>query len=494
MVIELKPRNVALILCRRWKAFATFFLGTLLLTAAYLLFVPRQYVSAASIFVGIDRQNLTDATVQQGTTPQQPLNQNVAEYIINSHVDMLQSEDVVRASLLKLGVDKIYPDIAARHTGLLGTPLDAAVDQLEHKDLSVQVDKDSNTLLVTLRNHNPAVAQEALKVLIATFIDAQALTLRDPRLDFTKDQLDAAYTKLDQTQQAYLGYQRREGVFSPVDERAQLLKQRNDIEENISETRARIASDQNAKGDFLRSVANTREQIPLTDENDMAMHQIDDARVKLVAAEQRYLEASQTYVQDNPLLQDSRAEVELARQHFQEAVSSSKSRVRVGANPVYQELDKQLKLNDADLAARQAALDTWQRELSAIQIRLDHLDVVQATMDNLSLQVAVESANYKSYLARMEEARISDDLNHARITNLSVVQRPSLPYGPTPKTSLIVALSLIVGVCGAVALCFALELGDETMHSPSNVEENIGLPVLATVNRGGLASVRARQT
>jgi uncharacterized protein involved in exopolysaccharide biosynthesis len=104
----------------------------------------------------------------------------------------------------------------------------------------------------------------------------------------------------------------------------------------------------------------------------------------------------------------------------------------------------------------------------------------------------VESANYKTYLARMEEARISDDLNRAGITNLSIVQTPSLPYEPTPKIPLIVALSVIVGLFGAVGLCFALELSDETMHSPASVEESIGLPVLATVSRGGLAKVRAR--
>jgi polysaccharide biosynthesis transport protein len=492
MIIQMTRRNLAFILFKRWKTFAAVLLGTALLTAAYVLLVPRQYVSMASIFIRIDRENLADADFQQGATPAQPTNQNIATYIINSHVDMLESEDVARASLIKLGVNNIYPDISTHQTGLLTTPLDTAVDRLAHRDLSVQVDKDSNTLLLSLKNHNPVVAQRALQVLIATFIDAQERTLRDPRLGFTREQLDEAYAKLDQKQQAYLNYQRQEGIVSPAEERAQLLKQRNDIEEAIGETRAKIASDQNSKDELLRLVSSTKEQIPISNENDMVMHQMDDAHLKLATAEQRYLEASQTYSQDNPLLQDSKSEVELARQHYQQVLNSSTSRVRMGANPVYEELDKQFKLNDADLAARQAALDTWQSQLSGIQSRLDHLDVVEGKMDNLGLQVEVESANYKTYLARMEEARISDDLNRAGITNLSIVQTPSLPYAPTPKIPLIVALSVIVGLFGAVGLCFALELSDETMHSPASVEESIGLPVLATVSRGGLAKVRAR--
>src|SRR5271154_700043 len=114
MIVQITRRSIALILFKRWNAIAAFLVGTAFVTAAYLLFVPREYISAASIFIQIDPQSLTNSVAVQGQPPPQPTNQNIASYIINSHIDMLESEDVVRTSLLKLGVDKVYPTIAKK--------------------------------------------------------------------------------------------------------------------------------------------------------------------------------------------------------------------------------------------------------------------------------------------------------------------------------------------------------------------------------------------
>jgi uncharacterized protein involved in exopolysaccharide biosynthesis len=479
-------RQVVFTLFKRKKAFFGFFLSVLLLTAAYIIFVPWQYKSGAAIFVMIDKDNLADANLQQRASAQPAqANQNTAGYIIASHVDMLLSEDVARATIQKLGVGYVYPGLVANPPKYFGTPFDAAVDRLQNKDLFVEVDKTSNTLLVSLKNHDPAVAQKTLQTVIASFSELEAQLLHNPRAVFMKRQLDAAYASLTALQSAYLQYRLQEGVFAPSDERAQLLKQRNDIEESISDTRAKVVSDQAGMEQLLRSESTTSNQITISNENDQVLRQLDDARAKLAAAEQGYLEASQTYKSDNPLLVDARNLVGLARQHYQDIVNSSTSRFRSGPNPVYQELDKQLKVTATDLAANQSALDTWESERKQVQARLAHLDEVESTINNYNFQIAAESANYEAYLSRSEEARISDDLNRAGMFGIGITQQPNLPYEPYPKISLIVIIAVFVGLVGGIGLCFALEAADETMGLPAQVEQRTGLRVLATLNHKG---------
>jgi len=490
MKLQLTPRNVAFILFKRRKAFTLFFAAVSLLTVLYVTLVPWRYESTAAIVVKVDEQNLADPKLQQPAGQAQPqANLDLAKYIVNSHVDILESTDVARAALLKLGIATVYPKIAANPPWFFGTVLDAATTRFE-KDLDVKVDKDSNTLLVGLYNDDPAVAQEALKTLIAAFMDKQARVMRDPLSDFMKEQLAAARALVDKAQTAYLDYRQQAGVSSLTDERSLLLNQRDDIEESISDAEAKFASARSSRDALRASLAAMPQDIQLSNENDQILRQADSARDRLATAEQRYLEAKQSFAPDNPLLQDARAEVDLARQNFETIAKSPAGRVRSGANPVRQTLETQLRQTEADLAAEQAATEQWQDNLKSVQARLDHIDQVEGEMSNLQRQLDVAVDDYKAYLARTEEARISEALNRQRITSLGVSQEPNLPYQPKPAIPLVLALAVLVGFAGGVALCFALELGDATIGMPEQVEPRIGLPVLVTLNHAGLPGRR----
>jgi uncharacterized protein involved in exopolysaccharide biosynthesis len=494
MKLQLTPRNVAFILFKRRRAFTIFFAAVALLTVLYVILVPWRYESTAAIVVKVDEQNLADPKLQQPAGQAQPqANLELAKYIVNSHVDILESDDVARATLLKLGVAKIYPKIAANPPWFFGTVLDAAVSRFE-KDLDVKVDKDSNTLLVGLYNNDPAVAQEALRTLIAAFMDKQAQVMRDPLSDFMKEQLDAARALVDKSQTAYLDYRQQAGVSSLTDERSLLLNQRDDIEESISEAEAKLASARSSRDALRASLATMPQDIQLSNENDQILRQVDSARDRLATAEQRYLEAKQSFAPDNPLLQDARAAVDLARQNFETTAKSPAGRVRSGVNPVRQTLETQLRQTEADLAAEQAATVQWQDNLKSVQARLDHIDRVEGEVSNLQRQLDVAVDDYKAYLARTEEARISEALNRQRITSLGISQEPNLPYQPKPAIPLILTLAVLVGFAGGVALCFALELGDATIGMPEQVESRIGLPVLVTLNHAGLAQRREPRT
>jgi len=479
MIQPLTPRLAMRIVGKHKLALLAFAAATLSLAAVYLALAPRQYVSSAAILVAVDGNATPDTRLGDAEAPK-PLNQDIADMIVNTHIDLFKSRDVVREALLSEGLARLYPAIAQDTSIDEATRIDRAVDRLLNRDLTIQAGRSSSVLAITLRNRDRHIAREMLSTLVATYLKRTA-HLNDPASAFLGQQVDEAHSALDHTRQDYLAYLREQRVTSPAEERIELLRQRRDIEENIADARAKMVADASSQAVLTRALSGTQQQITLSNENDSTMLQVTDAQTKVTAAEQRYLVASQQYSADNPLLRNAQDNLNAARDVYQKTVKTPSARVRTGANPVFQEIEKQLALTQSDMAARQSAVDSWAHELEAVQAQLAHLDDVAGQVDTLELQVKAQETAYHTFLLRSEQAGAAGNMNAAGISALTVVQAPTLPFEPTPKTSLIVAVATLVALLGGLGLCFALELSKRTFSSAEEIELMTGLPVFVSV-------------
>jgi len=481
MLVRLSVRNVARVLFKRRKTLISFFALSVLLAAAYVTVATPKFRSDAAIVVKFSAEITSPEMNQQRTQPTP--NAEFAKQIVNSNVAMLGSMDLLVETIKQRGIDTLYPKLAAAAPMPRGTPMDAAVEQLS-RDLEVKVGRDSNILLLSLFNPDPAVARETLKTLITLFMGMQAKVMRDPRSRFLQDQLDTARAQVDAAQSALLEYKQRNGISALEQERSLLLDQRNEIESSISLTVTKVADAQKRRDALRASAKRTPAEIAISNENDRGMRQIDDALSRLNSARLRYQQAKATYVEGNPLLDDMRAELSLAERNHREVMAASQSRVRSGTNPVHQSLMSSIAQAEADLAANQAVLNQWTGRIQAVRDRLALMDRQEGELLGLQRKLDVAVQSFTNYLQRTEEARISEDLNVQRITSLAIVQEPNLPFKPArPRVLLLLVLGVLVGLMGGIGICLALEAMDETIGMPEQVGPMLGLPVLITLNR-----------
>ena len=479
MNVPLNLRSFASILFRRKTVFISFFLAVLLAASLYLLIAPRKYQSEALVLFNFGSKDLADASVDTGQ--QRQVGTADVTKIVTSEMSLLQSDDLVRATLTKVGLDKVYPVIAEDQPSY-GTPLDAGIEQFD-KDLDVSVQPNTNILQVMLLNRDPAIAQQTLAALLAAFMERQASMNRNPRTAFLQAQLDEAHRAVDAAQRDFLAYKQQHGISSLEDERPLLLKQRGDIEENLGAAQAKMADAQKRRDDLRKSMGLTPAEITLTDENDNGVRELADAKDRLATAENRYQIAQQTYAPGNPILADERANLELVRKDYNDLVAKSRSRLRTGANPVRQSLQTNLTGVEADVAAGQAVLNQWNAQLAGINARLTAINDAEGQLLDLKGRLDVATQNYQAYLQRTVDARVAEDLNREAITSVGLAQEASLPYKPArPKTLLVLVLALLTGVIGGAGLCFILEMVDETVSRPEQVEPLVGLPVLVTLS------------
>jgi uncharacterized protein involved in exopolysaccharide biosynthesis len=277
-------------------------------------------------------------------------------------------------------------------------------------------------------------------------MDKQAQVMRNPRAKFLEEQLTKARTIVDGAQRALLDFKNKNGIVSLDDERPLLLKQRDQLEQNLASENTQTLSES-----------------------------ITTAHSVLAAAEQRYLQARQTYAPGTPSLQDARNALDLSQQQYDVLM---KSLATVG-RPGLQSLNA---LSSSPASQTKGGLSKrWMTQLESVNARLEQLNQSEGDLLNLQRQLDVASQDYKAFLQRTADAHVTEALNEQ---GAAVSQEPTLPYEPArPRILLVAVLSILLGLIGGLGLCFILEMADETIGMPEQVEPLLGLPVLATLNR-----------
>ena len=127
-----------------------------------------------------------------------------------------------------------------------------------------------------------------------------------------------------------------------------------------------------------------------------------------------------------------------------------------------------------------------------MQQRTRDLNEHEVLIADLERQVIIAETSYRSYMDHLEQVRIGDALEVDRISNVNVVQPPSLIRTPvSPKPTLILGAGLLVAVFGALGLALGSEYLDNSLRTPEDLESQLGLPVLSSIPRASRHEVYA---
>jgi capsular polysaccharide biosynthesis protein len=93
--------------------------------------------------------------------------------------------------------------------------------------------------------------------------------------------------------------------------------------------------------------------------------------------------------------------------------------------------------------------------------------------------MAVEIANT---IAAVFQEDIVDIMNVDNVSVLSAAELGENPSPVAPNPTLNMAIAFVVGLMLAVGLAFLLEYLDSTLKTEEDIEERLGLPVLASIS------------
>jgi uncharacterized protein involved in exopolysaccharide biosynthesis len=483
-------RDFLHVLFKRKVQILLFFFATVCTVTIGTFLMKPTYEATSQILVKIGRENLYVPTVpNSGNNP--VINVNREEQI-NSEIEILKSPSLATQVVRALGPATLYEGLDDPKSGFLASlkpssptpisPVEAAVLKFE-KDLSVEAIKKSNVIQVNYKNSDPRVAAAVVNALVSLFMDRHLAVFKNPEsYSFFEEQSRILRNQLTDAEKRLEAFKKKHDLSSLDEQRSLLLKEDSALHTALNLTESQIVETRNRLKQLrlqLDRVPRTVPQSESVDHNPLIINTLQASLVELELKEKKLLDK---YTEQSRLVQNVRDEIAMVRQKLTDQEQKRYGNSSSGLNLTYQRLEDDLLGNEAELSALEAKRNTQSAQLAEYQDQLNNLNRVEVELNQLSQQVEVYRQNYRLYLTKFEESRISSAMDTEKITNVSLLEAATAPAKPIrPKKLLNLVLGVFLGAFGGLGLAFFMEYLDDSIETPEQAESALKLPVLASV-------------
>lgn len=484
-------RDVLRILFKRKLQILLFFGFTVIAVATVSLVVKPTYQAAAQILIKVGRENIYVPTLPAGGSAPPVISVNREEQL-NSEIEILKSQFLAERVVASLGPAVIYPALGSLGEGWLRgwlpnrgvrqSPSQRAVTQLL-KNLTVEGVKRSDVISARFRHHDPQMAATVINRLVSIYVDRHLEVFQSPQGPaFFQEQVRLLKTKLSQSEDRLETFKRKHDLTSLEEQRALLLRNEAERRSALYQTLNQEAETEDRLRQLREQLAAIPKTIPLEEGIEYIAEAISVLQARLVELELREQELVRKYTDQNRSVQGIRDEIQLVRKKLAEQESKGYRRSRTGVNPVHQALQQDLLRNEAELKALRAKRENQAAQQADYQKRLDTFRGIEVPFIRLQQEVELDRQNYRLYLTKLEESRISDAMDREKMANVSLIEPAQPPLKPvSPKLFLNIVLAFILGAVGALGIAFFSEYLSESLERPEDVEHYLHLPVLASI-------------
>jgi uncharacterized protein involved in exopolysaccharide biosynthesis len=372
----------------------------------------------------------------------------------------------------------MYPDLA-KDQSRDKRSMDVAVARFE-QSLNVEDVMKSSVILVSFEHKNPKIASESVNLLVDYFREKHLQVFSSPQSSFLEGQVAVIRNKLLASETEMQSFKQKNRVYSLDEQRSLLLKQRTDLASEMMTAQNTIDELQKRLSTLKASTRSLTSSNALYTETERDKI-IVDAKSKLLALQITQQELLRKYKGENRLVIENGKQIQLVKNFLREQEADISKKVMTG-NVVYQDTQRDSVRTEADLSAQRAKYATLRVQLGQLDAEIKTLDLREKDMQNLKRELATNEKNFQVYGEKMEDARITDDLNKLKLANISVIQPATIPLAPIkPKKGLNILLGMVFGALSGIGYALFSERNSQGLVSPEIAEKRLNLKVLATI-------------
>jgi polysaccharide biosynthesis protein PslE len=501
-------RDVLQSLLRHRRKSAWLLAIVLTVTVLITFFSPREYRSAAKLFVRLGRENATldpTATLGQNSIVALPYSR---ENEINSVVEILQSRSLIEklvdalgpAAVLNAGADPAVsdPSTSASETpgwterimggckGLLGGGLDErqqAISALTKK-LRIDTPRKSNVIDISYDGLTPRQCQAVVSKLIDLYLDEHIrLNRAHGSHQFFSDQTGRLRGELARREAELRDLKNKTGLAAPDMQRKMIVARMGRLEDDLLQAEQSQAVAQ-VRVHALRQEMDGMPATQVTAETSgLGNEGTDRMRDQFYALQVREKEAAAKYTEDHPKMRQIRDQIGAASAVLN-AEQRGRKQVTTEPNRLRHQAELSLLGEGPALAALQKKTESLRTQLAGVRKELATLNENEIRVASLQREVDLLEADYRKYSNNLEQARIDQQLEIQRMSNISIVQPASYEPRPIrPRTALNLLLGLFTGLFGALALPLVLDRFGGGPTIAERFEWHSQAPILGRVPR-----------
>ena len=450
-------------LLRRRRVFGAVAIGSYLLIAAYTLFMPRTYTTHVKLIAG--SANPTQAAGQGGGNTTLPLlNALLAATGVQSSetfAELFQENPVANATIQQLQLPMTTSEL------------------LNH--VKVQGVVNTSVLDLAVSWSNPEMSAKVANAFAQSFVDHERSlvgTQADGAIKTLSAQLPAAETDALRGETALSQFQAKNDMAdlqtrtqNTMNAAAALDAKINQTEVDRRQAAAQLASD-TAQLARVGPTVNGQTSVAPNPVLSQLQQQLAQVTVQLQVAQQQYTDAHPTVIG----LKRQQAELQREMSHTPATITAQANTM---SNPVFVQLNQQAATSRGHIASDTAQLDQLNRERKAMKPELAALPVKAAQFLELQRQAKLREDVVTALQQKLNEASISKTTALSDVTVTAPANAADATVRPNAMLNLVVGL-LVSAVLGVI-VTLLLYIFDRRIRHENQIEEELGLPVLASV-------------
>jgi uncharacterized protein involved in exopolysaccharide biosynthesis len=477
-------RDLAAPLFRRKKVLiATFLIAFIGVVLAGLLLSP-QFTSHMAILVNRER---LDPLVTAGTTTQMiTVGNPVSEEEINSEAELLKSRDLLEKVVVANGLQNRHGKSFLN----LFRPGQDEADSIERavrslaKNIKVGATTKTDMIEVAYSSPDPRLSYGVLKTLGSLYLEKHVAVHRPPgSYEFFAQETQKYQKALGDAEARLKNFGEQQGSAAPDLERTDLAIQVTNSIGRLHQSKETIAADEQRIRSDRQQMKVTPQRSATKEDTNSANLLLQNLGTSLLAAETKRTQLLLKYDPSYPLVKEADQEVAEAKAAIAEAKNTPYVNQETDRDPTFELLREDLTRTESDLAAQRANLIATKGTIQQLQTQMADLDQKVVTQQDLLRDVKANEDNYLLYLSKREQERTSDALDKTRIANVAIAVPPAIPALPTHGFPIVLLLAFVSATMLSIAMAYVVEYFDSSFHTPGQVVDFLGIPVVVAVSK-----------
>ena len=481
--LSITLRDVVAVLFRQRRVLLVSFVLILLAVAIWGAVKPAY---KAEMKVLVRRGRVDPVVTSQQNAPAQVVQEEVTESELNSEVELLNSQDLLRKVVVATGLQTKQ----GSWRSILGRPSEEVAIAMAVRQLGRQIKieplKKTDMISVSLESSDPKLAASVLSSLATLYLEKH-LQVHRPEGEFTffDQETEQLRRGLGIAETRLTDFTREKGVVSAQLERDLTLQKASELGASLNQTQASIA-------ETKRRIQTLEQQATLipprtttqlrTADNPGLLQQMKSTLLEL---ELKRTELLSKFEPTYRPVQDLEKQISDTRAAIAGEKNAPTRDETTDQNSTYEWVKAELAKARTDLSGLEARAVADQAALTKYHEGARALQQASIAQQDLLRTAKTQEENYLLYLRKQEEARINDALDRRGILNVAIADPPSVPALPTQSIWHYGLLGLLLAGIGSLGLAFASDFMDPSFRTPDEVVAFLDSPVLASIPKNG---------
>ena len=483
---------------KHWLLVVVVFLsGTVAMWLCLPIFFTDLYESKTTLLVKLGRENVeTPETVQRG----QVMAQGVQVADINSEVELLQSRWLVEQVVDKLGPDAFksvlkkpdsiwgYPKYMVKFVARQANaayqeflvqvwlkkrlgPREEAVLRVE-EGAKVEPIRDSDVLTLKVRTPSPQLSVDVSNALLDAYLRQRAKARKMPAGSaFFNDQMKEAEDRLNQALKQREQVRSQWDLSSTALQQAEYLKQLSDIQSEIVKNNAEVEKLKSQRGMMLSRFGDLPDLVA-KEQVDALNPTLQSLRERVTSLRLERAKTASSYLPNSEVIRRLDEEID----DLEKTISAQPKTVVTSRTSEENPSRREFQSGIEDQAVQIAGLETRDKALrnseQQISGRLHDLSLGTDQLESAEREYKLAEEDYLLYSNRLQEARMSEELDAQRLTNVAIVAPPETPIEPaSPNKLFLMEIAMAVSLLLGVALATIVETMDDRLVDERTVSQ-----------------------